>query len=65
MEAYGYYFTGAGAPLEKRTFAVGEVQGDDVIVKILEYTLRVTEEKLEIKKPENPFEKFGEEEKNG
>jgi 6-hydroxycyclohex-1-ene-1-carbonyl-CoA dehydrogenase len=34
IEAYGYYFTGAGAPMEKRSLTVGEVQGDDVVVKV-------------------------------
>jgi 6-hydroxycyclohex-1-ene-1-carbonyl-CoA dehydrogenase len=34
MEAYGYYFTGEGAPLEKKSFTVGEPQEDDVVVKV-------------------------------
>lgn len=34
MEAYGYYFTQVGSPLEKRSFALEKPQGEDVVVKI-------------------------------
>ena len=34
MEAYGYFFTGVGEPLEKRSFTLGEVQGDAAVVKV-------------------------------
>ncbi len=34
IHAYGYYFTGAGAPLEKKTFAIETVDPGNVVVKI-------------------------------
>ena len=33
-DAYGYFFTGAGSPLEKKTFTLEAPEGDSVIVKI-------------------------------
>jgi 6-hydroxycyclohex-1-ene-1-carbonyl-CoA dehydrogenase len=33
-EAYGYFFTEAGSPLEKRTFTIDAPEGDDVVVKV-------------------------------
>jgi len=34
IEAYGYYFTEVGSPLEKKAFTIEEVEKDDVVVKV-------------------------------
>jgi 6-hydroxycyclohex-1-ene-1-carbonyl-CoA dehydrogenase len=34
IQAYGYYFTGAGAPLEKKTFAIKAVDAGNVVVQV-------------------------------
>ncbi len=34
INAYGYYFTGTGAPLEKKSFEINSIGEDDVVVKI-------------------------------
>jgi 6-hydroxycyclohex-1-ene-1-carbonyl-CoA dehydrogenase len=34
MEAYGYFFTGAGESLEKNSFTLEAMQGDNVVVKV-------------------------------
>ncbi len=34
INAYGYFFTETGKPIEKREFSIGEVAADDVVVKV-------------------------------
>jgi 6-hydroxycyclohex-1-ene-1-carbonyl-CoA dehydrogenase len=34
LKAHGYYFAGAGSPLEKKEFTIDEVGADDVVVEV-------------------------------